>query len=309
MRTRFWMIALCVIAPLISTHAAVAETAPTGFFSRPFLLGAHRGGADLWPENTLTAFQQAAAQFPGILLETDARLTADGHVVLMHDRTVDRTTDGSGAIADLTLEEIRKLDAGCRFSTDGGATYPYRGKGVQVPTLSEVLTALPESHFLVEFKGEPALADAAIRAIREANAMDRVLIASFTPETMARVRELAPELPACYDFTDGAALLAALRGEGWDSYQPANEVLSLDEDMLPQFKITPEELQRIRDKGIKVQLHTINERSRMEATLDLGVDSILTDRPDLLAEVLAQREDAATNRQAALPQGLAASRQ
>jgi glycerophosphoryl diester phosphodiesterase len=302
MRMRSRVIAFCLVVLSVSVHTAVADTASTGFFSKPFLLGAHRGGADLWPENTLTAFQLAAARFPGILLETDARLTADGHVILMHDGTVDRTTDGSGAIADLTLEEIRRLDAGYRFTSDGGATYPYRGKGIQVPTLGEALAALSDSHFLVEFKGEPALADAAIGAIRDANAMDRVLIASFKPETMARVRELAPGLPACYDFMDGAALLTALRGEGWDSYEPANEVLSLDEDMLPQFKITPEELQRIREKGIKVQLHTINELSRIENTLALGVDSILTDRPDLLAEALAKRESGTTSQPADPPQ-------
>ena len=303
MRVNTRTTAIIVASLFLAIPSVSSEPKTTGFFSRQFLLGAHRGGSDMWPENTLSAFEQAAARFPGILLEADARLTADGQIVLMHDGKVDRTTDGSGAVAELTLEQIRKLDAGHRFTSDGGATYPYRGKGIQVPTLKEVLTALPESHFLIEFKGEPGLADAGIQAIREANAMDRVLIASFKPETMARVRELAPDIPTCYDFVDGAALLTALRGDAWDAYQPANEVLSLDEGMIPQFQLTPDELQRIREKGIKVQLHTINERSQMQDTLALGVDSILTDRPDLLAEVLAQHDTAATERQAALQLG------
>jgi len=307
MRVNTRSTAIIVASLFLAIPSISSEPASTGFFSKPVLLGAHRGGADMWPENTLSAFEQAAARFPGILLETDARLTADGHVILMHDGRVDRTTDGSGAVAELTLEQIRKLDAGYRFTSDGGKTFPYRGTGIQVPTLSEVLTSLPESHFLIEFKGEPALADAGIRAIRDAGATDRVLIASFKPETMARVRELAPDIPTCYDFVDGAALLTALRGETWDDYEPENEVLSLDEGVLTQFKITPEELQRIREKGIKVQLHTINERSSMQDTLALGVDSILTDRPDLLAEVLAQRAGALTERQAALHQSPAPS--
>ncbi len=280
--------------------AATAEDGSDHFFSKPILLGAHRGGADLWPENTIEAFKQAAAQFPGILLETDARLTADGAVVLMHDATVDRTTDGTGAISAMTLAETKALDAGYQFTRDGGATFPYRGKGIQVPTLEEVLAALPESRFLVEFKGEPALAEAGLRILREQGAIDRVLIASFKPETMARVRELAPELPTCYDFTDGAALLTALRSEAWDNYTPTNKVLSLDEGMLPQFQIFMEDLQRIRGKGIKVQLHTIDDLPRMREILAAGVDSILSDRPDLLTQAIADFDPALTGTQTAL---------
>lgn len=264
------------------------------FFKKPFLLGAHRGGKSLWPENTVLAFEKAAARFPGILLETDARFTADGAVVLMHDATVDRTTDGTGNLSSLTLEQVKAFDAGYRFSPDQGVSFPYRGQGIRVPTLAEALNGLPGSRFLVEFKGDPALADAGIAIIREAHALDRVLIASFVPETMARVRTLAPDVATCYDFTDGAALLAALRGDGWTDYRPADDVLSLDEGMVSQFKITPEEVYKVRQKGILFQIHTINDRADMTKVLNWGADSILTDRPDLLAEVLAARATRST---------------
>ncbi|MCL4691447.1 MAG: hypothetical protein KJ060_02940 [Candidatus Hydrogenedentes bacterium] len=297
---RIFTIAMLLVLTAAQPVPAIAEDGSNTFFSAPILLGAHRGGADLWPENTIDAFRQAAAQFPGILLETDARLTADGAVVLMHDATIDRTTDGTGAISDMTLDEIRALDAGYRFTRDSGATFPYRGKGLQVPTLDESLAALPDSRFLIEFKGDPALAEAGVRILQKQDAMDRVLIASFTPETMARVRELAPEVPTCYDFTDGAAMLTALRSDAWEAYTPTNPVLSLDEGMLPRFQISMEDLQRIRGKGIKVQLHTINDLPRIREILSAGVDSILSDRPDLLAEAIAEFDPALTGKQAAL---------
>ena len=287
-----FLILTCALLALPDAAAGDAGAPVQGdvkpFLKSPFLLGAHRGGSDVWPENTLDAFKEAADRFPGILLETDARLTADGAIVLMHDGTVDRTTDGTGAISDLTFEQIRTLDAGYRFSLDGGNTYPYRGKGLKVPTLSELLSALPKAKLLVEFKGGVELAEAGIAAIREAKAVDRVLIASFKPETMARVRGIAPEIAACFDFADGVALLTALRANSWASYTPTSDVLSLDEGMLPQYKLTPVDLQAIRSKGVRIQLHTINERDRMLEILGWGVDSILSDKPDVLAEAIAE---------------------
>ncbi|MFA6241104.1 MAG: glycerophosphodiester phosphodiesterase family protein [Candidatus Hydrogenedentales bacterium] len=256
------------------------------FFKKSFLLGAHRGGELMWPENTVLCFKEAAKTFPGILLETDARMTADGAVILMHDGEVNRTTNGTGKIEELTLAQIKALDAGYSFTKDGGATYPYRGKGVTVPTLAEALEAAPDSNFLVEFKGPAALADACVKIIRDTKAQDRVLIASFKPETMARTREIAPELPTCYDFTSGAALLSALRGDAWAAYKPTSDVLSMDVDMLPQFQLKPEDIKAIRAKGIKFQIHTLNEPGIMRTYLDLGVDSILSDAPDLLAKAI-----------------------
>jgi glycerophosphoryl diester phosphodiesterase len=258
-------------------------------FQKQILLGAHRGGDQVYPENTLYGFQQAAKDFPEVLLEADARLTTDGAVILMHDDTVDRTTDGAGAIEEKTLAEMKALDAAYRFTKDGGQTFPHRGQGITVPTLRELLEALPNERFLIEFKGSPALADAGIAIMRELNALDRIIIASFTPETMARVRELAPEAVTCYDFSDGAKMLAALRGGNWTDYKPKNEMLSLMRRMVKQYELTSDDFHSIQAKGVKVQIHTVNEVAEMHQWLDIGVDSILTDRPDLLARVIADR--------------------
>ena len=169
------------------------------FFAKPFLLGAHRGGKALWPENTLLAFTQAAAQWPDILLEGDARVTADGEVVLIHDGKIDRTTNGAGPISSMTLAEVKAFDAGYRFSRDGGKTFPYRGKGLTIPTFAEVLAALPDSRFLIELKGQTGVAESIVPVLRETGAVDRVALASHFAPLMQRARKLEPALIACYE--------------------------------------------------------------------------------------------------------------
>ena len=219
-----------------------------------------------------------------MLLETDARLTSDGAVVLLHDKNVDRTTNGKGDVTTMTLAQVKALDAGYTFSTDGGKTFPHRAKGITIPTLQEVLEAIPDSHFLVELKGEPALADAAIAIIKAAHAEQRVLYASFVPPTMDRAREIAPDAAYCYDMKNGTALLMALRSPKWADYVPQADMLSLVDDMIPKYKLTPEEIRAIQAKGIKFQVHTINDPAQMKAFVEQGVDSILSDSPDLLAQ-------------------------
>lgn len=261
------------------------------FLAEPFLLGAHRGGAFVWAENTLVAFKEAAAAYPGILLEADARLTADRHVILLHDDTVNRTTNGRGRPEEMTLAELKALDAAYNFTLDGGHTYPYRGKGVTLPTLDEVLGALPHERFQVEAKGGPELMEAIVEVVRRKNAEHRVLLCSFFPESMARLREIAPEIARTFDFVTGEELLRALREGGLDTYQPPDHVLSVMEEHLAGYGVNPGEIRAIRARGIPFQIHTPNDEASLRKYLDWGVDSILTDRPDLLAAILAEQKD------------------
>lgn len=268
----------------------IMESLPAGmFFEKPLVLGAHRGGAAVWPENTLEAFQQACAQWPEILLESDAHVTTDGHVVLLHDGEVDRTTDGKGRIRDMSLAQAKALDAGYRFTRDGGKTFPYRGKGLTIPTFEEVLRALPTARFLVELKPEGDAVKAMVALLRRLNALDRVALGSFDPLMMADVHRLEPRAIRCYDVLSGGALLAHLRGPDWHTYQPTAQVLAIADELIDDFRVQPEELQAVRDKGIVVLVHTINQADAMRKYLDIGVNSILTDHPDILAELLAKR--------------------
>ena len=118
--------------------------------ARRIVIG-HRGAAAEAPENTLSSFTRALSAGADAL-ELDVRVTADGVPVVIHDPTLDRTTDRAGAVASLSVQEVRAADAGARFTPDGGASLPFRGQGVTVPTLAEVLQRFPGTPLVVELK-------------------------------------------------------------------------------------------------------------------------------------------------------------
>ncbi|MBN1341865.1 MAG: hypothetical protein JXQ73_04255 [Phycisphaerae bacterium] len=281
------------IAAQAASPSATSSHVPAHkpFFKTPWLLGAHRGGAMLWPQNTVVAFKAAAERWPDVVLECDARTTADGHAILMHDGTVDATTNGSGAAGEMTLAQIKELDAGYRFTPDGGKTFPWRGKGVVIPTLAEALAACPSSRFEIELKPSKDVVEPTVRAIREAKAEDRVLLASFDVRLIREACRLLPRVASCYDFADGLQMQTLLRkgGKAWEDYRPTSDVLSMMENMLKQFGVTPSEIRAMQAKGIYFQIHTPNTRESIVKRLELGPDSVLTDRPDLLAEIIAER--------------------
>src|ERR671911_2347933 len=129
---------------------------------------AHRGASTLAPENTIEAFRLAVEAGAGGL-ELDVHMTRDGHIVVIHDATVDRTTSGTGAVSEMTLDELRRLDAGHNFSPDGGPARPYRGRDVRVPTLEEVLEEFPAVAVNIEIKaGTPGIEETLFRVLREA---------------------------------------------------------------------------------------------------------------------------------------------
>jgi len=142
----------------------------------------HRGNAAHAPENTIESFRQAV-EIGVDALELDVHLTADGHVVVIHDPTLDRTTSGSGRVDRLTLDEIQRADAGARFTRDRGATRPYLGHGIRVPTLNEVMERFPSTPLLIEIKSRKA--SAATRAVIERHAATRrCIVASFDEDAM-----------------------------------------------------------------------------------------------------------------------------
>ncbi|HEX6315031.1 MAG TPA: glycerophosphodiester phosphodiesterase [Gemmatimonadaceae bacterium] len=142
----------------------------------------HRGNAAHAPENTMESFRQAV-ELGVDALELDVHLSADGHAVVIHDSTLDRTSNGSGRVERMTLAEIQSADAGARFSRDRGATRPYREKGIRVPTLDEVLATFPQMPLLIELKTEAA--SRVTRAVIERHgAQQRCIVASFREVAM-----------------------------------------------------------------------------------------------------------------------------
>ena len=249
------------------------------------LLVAHRGGAELAPENTIEAFRMAVDVWWADMLEMDVRLTRDGQVVVIHDPTVDRTTDGTGNVSDLSLEEIRSLDAGYRFTDPGGAA-SYRGRGVVIPTLDEVLTAFPAMRINIEAK-ESAVAGPLAEVVARHGAEQRVLIAAERETSRRGARGYpGPWGASARQLKVFWALHWLPGGSPWT---PRADVFQVPETHGRLRVVTPRFVRAAQRRGIPVQVWTVNRADDMHRLLDMGVDGIQTDRPDLLSAVLTER--------------------
>jgi glycerophosphoryl diester phosphodiesterase len=248
---------------------------------------AHRGASDMAPENTIEAFRLAVEAGAGGL-ELDVHMTRDGHIVVIHDATVDRTTSGSGAVSEMTLHELRKLDAGHNFRPDGGPTRPYRGRGVRVPTLGEVLEEYPGVAVNIDIKaGTPGIEETVFGVLREANALRRAIVVSTPHATVKRFRKVS----GGHVSTGGSKweiglfyVLSRLRLERL--VRPAYDALQVPLRHRGILVVTPRFVRAAHARGVRVDAWTINQADEMRRLLDLGVDVIMTDRPGTLAEVL-----------------------
>jgi glycerophosphoryl diester phosphodiesterase len=249
------------------------------------LLIAHRGGSGLAPENTLAAFRNGAERWHADMTELDVHASADGHCVVIHDPTVDRTTDGSGAVASMSLAQLRELDAGYRFTRDGH-TFPFRGQGVRISTFEDVLEALPTMRFTVEVKAGAAQ-QPLFDAIRRFNARDRVIAAgmydrdrTLFPEYRGAVSASTEELKRFYvRYRLGLGRLSA----------PRADVVQVPELWEGRRVVTPRLVRTLARAGIPVHVWTVDHGADMHRLLDWGVEGIITDRPDVLGRVLHER--------------------
>lgn len=270
----------------------VAERLRPGVFLRT----GHRGARGLAPENTMAGFRRAVEVGVDVL-ELDVRLTRDGEVVVLHDAAVDRTTDwkgpAPGLAAGLTFAELAALDAGHAFTPDGGRTFPYRGQGVRIPRLAEVLDAFPEHLITVELKRgtPPEVVGRTIAVVRE-RAATRVIMASEDHALLQAVRREAPELVTSFSGREvrnfyllSRACLATLlfRSPGRLIQMPLWSDHDRDRGLRLVFTGL---LCAAHAQGRVVHVWTINDPALMRELIDLGVDGITTDRPDVLAQVL-----------------------
>jgi len=228
----------------------------------PPLIIAHRGASGRCPRTTLVAFARAAA-LGAHMIELDVQLTRDGAVVVMHDWTLERTTDGSGAVCDRTLAEIRGLDAGAWF----GSAF----RGTRVPTLAEVLAAVG-LRVNVELKpvGDDGLEARALAVVESAGALARVVFSSFDAGALERLRACA-----------AGATLAVL----WDAGPVADAVgrarrVGARALHLRKDRTTPDALAAAAAAGLPVRAWTVNERGEMDRLVAAGVEGIFTDFPE-----------------------------
>lgn len=266
---------------------------------RPYLSGprplafAHRGGSKLWPENTLLAFQ-AAIDLGFRFIETDVHLSRDGVVVIHHDALLDRTTDARGLVKDRSFAELQRLDAGYRFTPDGRC-FPHRGRGVTIPSFEAALELHPDVRFNVEIK-QPGMARALWEIIERRQLHDRILVAAaddaigrdFDAVACGRVAR-SPGLRGVLAFWLATrAHLSHRLPLSYDALQvPAKHGLLTVVDR--RF------VEAAHAQDLQVHVWTVDDAAEMRRLIALGVDGLMTDRPDVLASVvgLARRSDLA----------------
>ena len=288
---RTLLIIVVVVAVVLVAAALLTPPAPElAFFQsdRPMVI-AHQGGEGLRPSNTMIAFENAVALGVDVL-EMDVHSTSDGALVLIHDDTVDRTTDGTGRVTDFTLAELQQLDAGEYWTPDDGATYPYRGQGVRIPTLEEIVTAFPQMKYNIEIKQvEPSIASSLCEALRAHNLTERALVASFHPTAMNEFRAACPEVATSMveDEIRPFFVLNTLFLGGL--YRPPGTAFQVPEYSGSLHVLTPRFVRGAHGNNVAVHPWTIDDPADMARFLDMGVDGIITDRPDIMIEVLGER--------------------
>lgn len=255
-----------------------------GYFSRPRpRLFGHRGAAATAPENTLASFRRALQD--GVdYLELDLHATRDGVPVVIHDPTLDRTTDASGAVRERSFAELRRCDAGFRFEEDG--RHPYRGGGVRVPSLEELLDEAPQAALNVEIKqSEPPIESTVVELLMRKGALGRVLLAAEDDAIMRRIRAFSPGVPTSASRPETEDFFTRCFGDRFDGYAPTARALQIPARYGSVELVSAETLAAARRFGLEVHVWTVNEEAEMERLLRLGVDGVMSDRPGLLVSV------------------------
>lgn len=294
------LIALSILALLVVAAVVMAATArpraPKPYLNlgpTPVVL-AHQGASGHAPSNTIQAFQ-LGLEMGADIIETDVHLTKDGVVVVSHDETIDRMSDGTGYIRDMTLEELRKYDYGYDFTPDGGKTFPYRGHGVRIPTLEEVFQKFPGRPVNIELKqvDPEAGAEKVWALIQQYHMEEKVLINSFpAPPTEAFLKVAGDRVAVGMDRQDmyGFAPYYVLHLDRL--YHPKRDAFQLPVSQ----KVGPVEIRFDNERmvniahrlGMKIHFWTINDEATMRHLVEIGADGIITDFPDRAVKVLKE---------------------
>ncbi|MFB3896283.1 MAG: glycerophosphodiester phosphodiesterase [bacterium] len=238
---------------------------------------AHRGFSGVAPENTLIAFQKAIELKPDGF-ELDVHLSHDGEVIVMHDDAVDRTTNGKGKIVDLTLKELKQLDAGSWFDT--------KYAGERIPTLSEALAlAKDKLDVMVELKAT-GTAEKAIPLIEQFGMVDQVVIFSFSSELLKIAKSINPNLSMLH--------LLWVRPEEKDTFPIETLIirtLAAHANIIGMNwnGVTPRLVDMAHKRGLGIRVYTVDETADMQAMIDMGVDGIISNRIDRLLKTVASR--------------------
>jgi glycerophosphoryl diester phosphodiesterase len=255
---------------------------------RPRVFG-HRGAAGLAPENTLPSFALAAA-LGAPYLELDVHATRDGVIIVCHDPTVARTTNGTGAVADLTLNGLQRLDAGYHFTYDG-RHFPYRGHGIQIPTLAAVLSAFPAHRLNIEIKqAAPPIVDAVTDVLRAGHATSRTLLAAERDDIMQAIRAAVGDgIVTSMSTGDVIEFMTRCAENRFNDYVPPGYALQIPVRYAGTDLITADTIAAAHRLGLEIHAWTINDAAEMRRLLALGVDGIMSDLPGLAMTIAGRR--------------------
>lgn len=286
------VLAVVIIAVLI----VLSEPMPDhpffeNFDDDDFVILAHQGGDGEFPSNTLFAFQ-SATDLGVDVLELDIHSSADDVLVVIHDDTVDRTTDGTGRVNDMTFAELQALDAGYNFPTLAGhvllntGEFPYRGEGLQIPSLEEIFMTFPDMPISIEIKQEsPSIAQPLCDLIREYERETLTIVPSFSPLAMDEFREACPEVATAGVAPEATAFFAFNFVGLGSAWQPTTESFMIPEYQGDFHVITQRFVTQAHQHNVIIYPWTINAEEQMQRMIDLGVDGIITDYPSLALEL------------------------
>ncbi len=285
----FSLVALLVIY-LAMAMIAPARIENKNVFEKNSFRIAHRCGAKNFPENTLFACKKIVENNLSDFLEMDVHLTKDNVLVVIHDDDVENTTNSKGAVKDFTYSEIQKLDAGYKFTEDGGKTFPYRNMGIKIDKLDNFFEALPNSKYYIEVKvnsieGAKALAG----IVKKFHMEDKVVVGSFEQNVKDELARLLPD-SALFGSKDEImkwVILQKLNLTGLASFPSHTLAIPPKRSIL---NIGKSFMKSARNQNIKVHVWTINEEAEMQRLLEIGVDGIMTDDPILMQKVLSTKK-------------------
>lgn len=294
LRNRNWLLIAVVVVMIVLLQLSPPPTrTPTAYFDgqMPRVI-AHQGGNLLRPGNTLASFDYAAALGVDVL-EMDVHLSADGHLVVIHDATVQRTTDGQGAVQDMTLAQLQALDAGYRWQDRANAIghpdeHPFRGQGFRIPALATVLERYPLP-LVIELKPEDASAAHALcDALQARSRTTDVLVASFHDAAIKAFREACPQV-ATSASADEVAWFLRVYALGLERmFRVPVLALQLPHERDGETLMTPELVAAAGRWDVQVEFWTLNEVEAMRTAIQSGAAGIMTDRPDLLLDELGR---------------------
>ena len=289
-RRRNWVLMAAVLLIMVMgvISGGPVNRLPTPYFDLPKpMVIAHQGGNLLYPGNTLLAFD-GAVELGVDVLEMDLHLSSDGHVVVIHDATLERTTQAQGAVVERTLAQLQALDAAYHWPF-AGRDPVYRGQGLHIPSFAEVLERYPQQRLLVELKtADETLARNVCRLLQEHDHEDMALVASFHDLALSYFRRECPEVATGASADETAAFIRLWRFGLAQLFRSPALVLQVPKKRADKNLLTRAWIEAAREQNLYVDYWTLNEPDELRRAIKVGAQGIITDRPDVLMQELGR---------------------